>query len=109
MVAANQFVPRESDFFSDTHKWVLVSILRPVFFFRLLAEIGRTVRSLFFLVWTQFEVSLSQSFDEIHGGATFSVSVFSTGLLTRLIPDASIRIADRLKDPRLGNGDFGDS
>jgi hypothetical protein len=60
-----------------------------------LGEIIRTVGSLFFLVWIQLETSLSQSIDEIHSGVTFVVSVFSTGLLTRLIPDVGIRIADR--------------
>jgi hypothetical protein len=62
----------------------LVFILRPIFFLRPLVEIVRTVGSLFFLVWTQLEISLSQSIDEIHGGVTFGVSVFNTGLLTHL-------------------------
>jgi hypothetical protein len=69
-------------------------ILRPIFFLRSWVEIVRTVGSLFFLVWTQLEISLSQSIDEIHSGVAFGMSAFSTGLLTRLIPDVSIRIAD---------------
>jgi hypothetical protein len=60
-----------------------------------LVEIIKNVSSLFFLVWTQLEISLSQSIDEIHGVVTFVVSVFSAGLLTHLIPDVGIRIADR--------------
>jgi hypothetical protein len=73
----------------------LVFILRPIFFLRPLVEIVRTVGSLVFLVWTQLEISLSQLIDETRGAVTFGVSVFSTGLLTRLIPDVGIRIADR--------------
>jgi hypothetical protein len=69
MAVANQFIPRESVFFSDTHRRVLVFTLRPIFFLRPLAEIVRTVGSLFFLVWTQLEISLSQPIDEIHGGS----------------------------------------
>jgi hypothetical protein len=72
-----------------------VFILRHIFFLRLMVEIVRTVGSLFFLVWTQLEISLSQLIDEIRGAVTFGVSVFSTGLLMRLIPDVGIRIADR--------------
>jgi hypothetical protein len=72
-----------------------VFILQPISFLKPLVEIDGTVGSFFFLVWTQLKIPLSQSIDEIHGGFTFSVSVFSMGLLTRLIPDLGIRIADK--------------
>jgi hypothetical protein len=70
----------------------LVFILRAIFCLTPLIEIVRNVGSLFLLVWIQLEISLSQSIDEIHGGVTFGMSVFSTGLLTRLTHDVGIRM-----------------